>query len=86
MLYISFGSTKMIVILEFILRLLLTPVRLGGQAISWAAGKGGSNGDGLPMSPSSSDIQSRVLQAAAKHESVQSDDEEGAEASAEKER
>lgn len=76
----------MIVILEFILRLLLTPVRLGGQAISWAAGKGGSNGDGLPMSPSSSDIQSRVLQAAAKHESVQSDDEEGAEASAEKER
>ncbi|KAG6425897.1 hypothetical protein SASPL_110105 [Salvia splendens] len=67
-------------------RLLLTPVRLGGRAISWAAGKEGSNGDGLPTSPSSSDIQSRVLQAAAKHESVQSDDKEGAEASADTER
>ncbi|KAL1551589.1 hypothetical protein AAHA92_19411 [Salvia divinorum] len=40
-------------------RLLLTPVRLGGRAISWAAGKGRRNGDGLPTSPSSSDIQSR---------------------------
>lgn len=57
------------------LRLLLTPVRLGGRAISWAAGKLGSNGDGLPTSPSSSDIQRRVLQAAAKHESLHSNGE-----------
>ncbi|XP_074325329.1 uncharacterized protein LOC141662541 isoform X2 [Apium graveolens] len=51
------------------LRQLLVPVQLGGQAISWAAGKLESNGIGLSTSPSSSDVQSRVLQAAAKHES-----------------
>lgn len=50
-------------------RLLLTPVRAGGEAISWAAGKLETNGIGLPTSPSSSDVQNRVLQAAAKHES-----------------
>ncbi|XP_073317408.1 uncharacterized protein [Primulina huaijiensis] len=50
-------------------RFLLTPVRLGGQAISWVAGKLETNRNGLPTSPSSSDVQSRVLQAAAKHES-----------------
>ncbi|KAA8532149.1 hypothetical protein F0562_006709 [Nyssa sinensis] len=57
-------------------RLLLAPVRLGGQAISWAAGQLESNGIGLPTSPSSSDVQNRVLQAAAKHESQPSDSEE----------
>ncbi|KAI3455488.1 hypothetical protein Pfo_012151 [Paulownia fortunei] len=56
-------------------RLLQAPVRLGGQAISWAAGKLDTNRNGLPTSPSSSDVQSRVLQAAAKHESQPPDGE-----------
>lgn len=56
-------------------RQLLVPVQLGGQAISWAAGKLESNGLGLSTSPSSSDVQSRVLQAAAKHESQPLDSE-----------
>ncbi|KAK3006507.1 hypothetical protein RJ639_016993 [Escallonia herrerae] len=56
--------------------LLLVPAKLGGQAISWAAGKLETNRIGLPTSPSSSDVQSRVLQAAAKHESQPSDSEE----------
>ncbi|XP_048230422.1 uncharacterized protein LOC8286369 isoform X2 [Ricinus communis] len=56
-------------------RLLLAPVRIGAQAISWAAGKLETNGIGLPTSPSSSDVQNRVLQAAAKHESQPSDTE-----------
>ncbi|KAG5530461.1 hypothetical protein RHGRI_025416 [Rhododendron griersonianum] len=60
---------------------LLAPVRLGGQAISWAAGKLETNGMGLPTSPSSSDVQSRVLQAAAKHESQPSDGEENQDSS-----
>lgn len=51
------------------LRSLLAPVALGGQAISWAAGKLETNRNGLPTSPSSSDVQSRVMQAAAKLES-----------------
>ncbi|OIW14687.1 hypothetical protein TanjilG_33029 [Lupinus angustifolius] len=54
-------------------RLLLTPVRVGAQAFSWTAGKIESNGIGLPTSPSSLDVQNRVLQAAAKHESQPSD-------------
>ncbi|KAL3506870.1 hypothetical protein ACH5RR_032252 [Cinchona calisaya] len=57
-------------------RLLLAPVKLGGQAISWATGKLETNRNGLPTSPSSLDVQSRVLQAAAKHESQPSDNEE----------
>ncbi|KAL1802558.1 hypothetical protein ACET3Z_031205 [Daucus carota] len=57
------------------LRQLLVPVQLGGQAVSWAAGKLESNGIGLSTSPSSSDVQSRVLQAAAKHESQPLDSE-----------
>ncbi|XP_061369146.1 calcium sensing receptor, chloroplastic [Gastrolobium bilobum] len=56
-------------------RLLLAPVKLGAQAFSWAAGKLESNRIGLPTSPSSLDVQSRVLQAAAKHESQPSDSE-----------
>ncbi|KAJ8755192.1 hypothetical protein K2173_018990 [Erythroxylum novogranatense] len=54
-------------------RWLLAPVRLGAQAFSWAAGKLETNRLGLPTSPSSSDVQNRVLQAAAKHESQPSD-------------
>ncbi|KAI3463301.1 hypothetical protein Pfo_019964 [Paulownia fortunei] len=57
-------------------RLLLAPVRLGSQAISWAAGKLEANRNGLPTSPSSSDVQSRVLQAAAKLESQPPDSKE----------
>ncbi|XP_027334631.1 calcium sensing receptor, chloroplastic isoform X2 [Abrus precatorius] len=49
--------------------------RLGAEAFSWAAGKLESNGIGLPTSPSSLDVQNRVLQAAAKHESQPSDSE-----------
>ncbi|XP_015870154.3 uncharacterized protein LOC107407363 isoform X2 [Ziziphus jujuba] len=54
-------------------RLLLAPVRLGSQVFTWAAGKLESNRIGLPTSPSSLDVQNRVLQAAAKHESQPSD-------------
>ncbi|XP_062090124.1 uncharacterized protein LOC133796563 [Humulus lupulus] len=54
-------------------KLLLAPVRLGTQAFSWAAEKLETNGIGLPTSPSSSAVQNRVLQAAAKHESKPSD-------------
>ncbi|KAI7729797.1 hypothetical protein M8C21_033803 [Ambrosia artemisiifolia] len=56
-------------------RQLLVPVKLGGQAISWATGKLEPNRNGLPTSPSSVNVQNRVLQAAAKHES-QPDSEE----------
>lgn len=56
-------------------RLLFTPVSVGAQALTWAAGKLETNGNGLPTSPSSSDVQNRVLQAAAKHESQPSVDE-----------
>ncbi|CAN4117385.1 unnamed protein product [Withania somnifera] len=58
-------------------RQLLAPVKLGGQAMTWAFGKLETNRsrNGLPTSPSSTDVQSRVLQAAAKHES-QPDNEE----------
>ena len=53
------------------MRQLLVPVRLGEQAMTWAVGKLETNRsrNGLPTSPSSTDVQSRVLQAAAKHES-----------------
>ncbi|XP_077229405.1 rhodanese/Cell cycle control phosphatase superfamily protein isoform X2 [Tasmannia lanceolata] len=54
-------------------RTLVAPVRLG---FSWAAGKLEPNKVGLPTSPSSTAVQSRVLQAAAKHESQPSDTEE----------
>uniref|UniRef100_A0A1J3J4W2 Calcium sensing receptor, chloroplastic n=1 Tax=Noccaea caerulescens TaxID=107243 RepID=A0A1J3J4W2_NOCCA len=55
-------------------RLLFAPVKLGAQAFSWAAGKLETNGVGLPTSPSSPDVRSRVLQAAKKHESQPSDE------------
>ncbi|KAH9782862.1 Rhodanese domain-containing protein [Citrus sinensis] len=56
-------------------RLLLAPVRIGARAFSWAAGKLETNRPGLPTSPSSVDVQNRVLQAAAKHESQPADTE-----------
>ncbi|KAL5574764.1 hypothetical protein UlMin_016463 [Ulmus minor] len=56
-------------------RLLLAPVRVGTRAFSWAAEKLETNRIGLPTSPSSTDVQNRVLQAAAKHESQPSDGE-----------
>lgn len=56
-------------------RLLLGPFRLGGRAISWAIGKFNRSSNGLPtLPPCSSDVHSRVLQAAAKHESQPSED------------
>ncbi|KAK6255520.1 hypothetical protein SCA6_016825 [Theobroma cacao] len=55
------------------IRVLLAPVRVGAQALSWAAGKLETNRIGLPTSPSSLDVQNRVLQAAAKLESQPSD-------------
>ncbi|OMO62151.1 hypothetical protein CCACVL1_22998 [Corchorus capsularis] len=55
------------------IRLLLIPARVGAQALSWAAGKLENNRIGLPTSPSSLDVQNRVLQAAAKLESQPSD-------------
>ncbi|XP_039050510.1 uncharacterized protein LOC120191671 [Hibiscus syriacus] len=58
------------------IRLLLAPVRFGAQALSWVSGNLETNGIGLPTSPSSPDVQSRVLQAAAKHESKPSDSED----------
>ncbi|KAF3451065.1 hypothetical protein FNV43_RR07154 [Rhamnella rubrinervis] len=54
-------------------RLLVAPIRFGAQAFTWAAGKLDTNRIGLPTSPSSLDVQNRVLQAAAKHESQPSD-------------
>ncbi|KAG5233352.1 calcium sensing receptor [Salix suchowensis] len=57
------------------MRLLLSPVRVGAQAFSWATGKLENNRLGLPTSPSSSDVQNRVLQAAAKHGSQPSETE-----------
>lgn len=55
------------------IRVLLAPVRLGAVAVSWAGGKLEPNKIGLPTSPSSSAVQDRVLQAAAKHEAQPSD-------------
>jgi len=55
-------------------RRFLSPVKsLGVQAFSRAVGKLENNRIGLSTSPSSSDVQNRVLQAAAKHESQTSE-------------
>lgn len=66
-------------------RRLLSPVRVGAQAFSWVAGKLETNGIGLPTSPSSVDVQNRVLQAAAKHESKPKDSEGSQDPSSESE-
>lgn len=63
------------------IRLLLGPFKVGAVAFSWAAGKLEPNRIGLPTSPSSTDVQSRVQQAVAKHESQPSDREEAQESS-----
>ena len=60
----------------FLCRLLLSPVRVGAEALSWAAKKLEPNKIGLATSPSTTAVQDRVLQAAAKHESKPSDAEE----------
>ncbi|KAF6161960.1 hypothetical protein GIB67_002743 [Kingdonia uniflora] len=57
-------------------RLLLVPIGFGAQAFTWAATKLEPNKIGLQTTPSSSAIQDRVLQAAAKHESQPLDAEE----------
>lgn len=64
-------------------RLLLSPVRLGAQALSSVVGGREPNKIGLPTAPSSTSVQDRVLQAAAKHESQPSDSEEVPEVSPE---
>ncbi|KAH7685095.1 Rhodanese/Cell cycle control phosphatase protein [Dioscorea alata] len=56
-------------------KLLFSPFQRGAQAISWAAQKLEPNKIGLQTSPSSTAVQDRVLQAAAKHESQPSDSE-----------
>lgn len=62
-------------------RQLLVPVKMGGQAFSWAAGKLETNRNGLPTSPSSVNVQNRVLQAAAKHESQPPENDESQDSS-----
>lgn len=57
-------------------RLLLAPVTLGATTISWVTGKLEPKLIGLPTSPSSTAVQDRVLQAAAKHESQPEDSKE----------
>ncbi|KAH1047268.1 hypothetical protein J1N35_038052 [Gossypium stocksii] len=58
------------------LMLLLVPAKVGVVAYSWIAGKLETNGIGLSTSPSSLDVQNRVLQAAAKLESQPSNAED----------
>ncbi|CAM0884083.1 unnamed protein product [Alopecurus aequalis] len=58
------------------LKLLLSPVRVGAEAFSWAAKKLEPTKIGLATSPSTTAVQDRVLQAAAKHDSKPSDAEE----------
>ncbi|VAH67002.1 unnamed protein product [Triticum turgidum subsp. durum] len=58
------------------LKLLLSPLRVGAEAFSWAAKKLEPNKIGLATSPSTTAVQDRVLKAAAKHESKPSDAEE----------
>ncbi|KAJ3678176.1 hypothetical protein LUZ60_001979 [Juncus effusus] len=55
------------------LRLLIVPVKLGAQAISYVSSKLEPNKMGLATSPSTSAVQDRVLKAAAKHESQPTD-------------
>lgn len=60
----------------FHFRLLLSPLQLGAQAFSWTASMLEPKKIGLPLSPSSTAVRDRVVQAAAKHESQPSDTEE----------
>ncbi|OWM73879.1 hypothetical protein CDL15_Pgr018939 [Punica granatum] len=65
------------ILLTFLFGLLSEHIshRVSLQLFWIAAGKLETNGIGLPTSPSSSDVQNRVLQAAARHESQPSEDE-----------
>ncbi|TVU36185.1 hypothetical protein EJB05_18106 [Eragrostis curvula] len=65
------------------LKLVLSPVKVGAQAVSWAAKKIEPSKVGLPTSPSTTAVKDRVLQAAAKHESQPSDSEESSAQAAE---
>ncbi|WOK94542.1 hypothetical protein Cni_G03246 [Canna indica] len=56
--------------------LLLSPVKLGARAFSWATARLEQNKLGLPTSPSSTAVRDRVVQAAAKHQSQPSVTEE----------
>ncbi|XP_020583468.1 LOW QUALITY PROTEIN: uncharacterized protein LOC110026729 [Phalaenopsis equestris] len=56
--------------------LLLAPVTLGATTISWVTRKLEPKMIGLPTSPSSTAVQDRVLQAAARHESQPADAED----------
>ncbi|CAL4972673.1 unnamed protein product [Urochloa decumbens] len=69
--------------LEQDLKLLLSPVQVGADALSWAAKKIEPNKVGLPTSPSTTAVKDRVLQAAAKHEAQPSDAEESSAQTAE---
>ncbi|XP_062207756.1 uncharacterized protein LOC133909371 isoform X2 [Phragmites australis] len=71
--YLRFSTYEGSEDLEQDLKLLLSPVRVGAEAFSWAAKKIEPNKVGLPTSPSTTAVKDRVLQAAAKHESEPSD-------------
>uniref|UniRef100_A0ACD5WL57 Uncharacterized protein n=1 Tax=Avena sativa TaxID=4498 RepID=A0ACD5WL57_AVESA len=74
--YVRFSSYEGSEDFQQDLKLLLSPVRVGADALSWAAKKLEPNKIGLATSPSTTAVQDRVLQAAAKHESKPSDAEE----------
>ncbi|KAG8044581.1 hypothetical protein GUJ93_ZPchr0069g33272 [Zizania palustris] len=67
--YLRFSTYEGSEDLQQDLKLLLSPVRVGAEAFSWAAKKLEPNKIGLATSPSTKAVQDRVLQAAAKHES-----------------
>ncbi|XP_051227410.1 uncharacterized protein [Lolium perenne] len=74
--YVRFSSYEGSEDFQQDLKLLFSPVRLGAEALSWAAKKLEPSKIGLATSPSTTAVQDRVLQAAAKHESKPSDAEE----------
>ncbi|RLN05492.1 uncharacterized protein C2845_PM13G16070 [Panicum miliaceum] len=81
--YLRFSTYESSEDLEQDLKLLLSPVQVGAEALSWAAKKIEPNKVGLPTSPSTTAVKDRVLQAAAKHESQPSDSEESSAQTAE---
>ncbi|XP_047053312.1 uncharacterized protein LOC124659490 [Lolium rigidum] len=74
--YVRFSSYEGSEDFQQDLKLLFSPVRVGAEALSWAAKKLEPSKIGLATSPSTTAVQDRVLQAAAKHESKPSDAEE----------
>uniref|UniRef100_J3L6P9 Rhodanese domain-containing protein n=1 Tax=Oryza brachyantha TaxID=4533 RepID=J3L6P9_ORYBR len=74
--YLRFSTYEGSEDLQQDLKLLLSPVRVGAEAFSWAAKKLETNSVGLATSPSTTAVQDRVLQAAAKHESQPPDADE----------